>query len=110
MRWRLILVMMMVSASGAGLIQAQTAAPAALTVIKAGTLIDGQSETPLKNQLIFVRSEHIEKIADVSTAIPAEAKIVDLSGFTVLPGLVDAHTHLFLWGEVPLKADTTQTF
>ena len=103
MRWRLILVLMMISASRPGLIQAQTAAPAALTVIKAGTLIDGQSETPRKNQLIFVRGEHIEKIADLSTAIPPDAKIVDLSGFTVLPGLIDAHTHLFLWGEDPAK-------
>src|SRR6201998_4061773 len=83
--------------------QSQKAATAPLTVIRAGTLIDGQSEMPRKNQLIFVRGNRIEKIADGSAAIPAGAAIVDLSSATVLPGLIDSHTHLFLWGEDPAK-------
>jgi hypothetical protein len=44
--------------------QSKPGAPAPLTVIRAGTLIDGVSETPKKNQLIFVRGEHIEKVAE----------------------------------------------
>ena len=76
---------------------------AALTVIRAGMLIDGVSEAPRKSQLIFVRGERIEKVADGSAAIPAEAKVIDLSNATVLPGLIDAHTHIFLWGEDPAK-------
>jgi imidazolonepropionase-like amidohydrolase len=83
--------------------QAQKAVTAPLTVIRAGTLIDGQSEAPRKNQLIFVRGNRIEKIADGSAAIPAGAAIIDLSSATVLPGLIDSHTHLFLWGEDPAK-------
>jgi imidazolonepropionase-like amidohydrolase len=75
----------------------------AVTVIRAGTLIDGQSEAPRKNQLIFVRGERIEKVADASGAIPAEAAVIDLSNATVLPGMIDSHTHLFLWGEDPAK-------
>src|SRR5271165_2924698 len=74
-----------------------------LTVIRAGTLIDGQSESPRKNQLIFVRGVTVEKVADGSTPIPAGARIIDLSNATVLPGLIDSHTHLFLWGEDPAK-------
>jgi len=74
-----------------------------LTVIKAGLLIDGTSETPRRNQLIFVRGERIEQVADASATIPADAKVIDLSGATVLPGLIDAHTHIFLWGEDPAK-------
>jgi len=74
-----------------------------LTVIRAGTLIDGQSDTPRKNQLIFVRGNRIEKVTDGAAAIPAGAKTIDLSNVTVLPGLIDSHTHLFLWGEDPAK-------
>ena len=76
---------------------------APLTVIRAGNLIDGVSETPRKNQLIFVRGERIEKVSDASAGIPKEAKIIDLGNATVLPGLIDSHTHIFLWGEDPKK-------
>jgi imidazolonepropionase-like amidohydrolase len=83
--------------------QTQKTEAAPLTVIRAGTLIDGHSETPRKNQLIFVRGQRIEKVTDGSTAIPTGAKTVDLSNATVLPGMIDSHTHLFLWGEDPAK-------
>jgi imidazolonepropionase-like amidohydrolase len=85
--------------------RSQTAAqsPAALTVIRARTLIDGTSAAARKNQLIFVRGNRIEKVTDASAAIPAEAKVIDLSNATVLPGLIDSHTHIFLWGEDPKK-------
>src|SRR2546421_3841517 len=76
---------------------------ATLTVIRAGPLIDGVSEAPRKNQLIFVRGERLEKVADGSAAIPTGTKVIDLSSATVLPGLIDAHTHIFLWGEDPAK-------
>src|SRR6266852_974853 len=89
----------------ASLARAQSApqAAAALTVIRAGTLIDGTSDAPRKNQLIFVRGERIEKVADGSAAIPAGIQVIDLSNATVLPGLIDSHTHIFLWGEDPAK-------
>ena len=83
--------------------QSNASAVAPVTVIRAGTLIDGTSDAPKKNQLIFVRGDHIEKVAEGSAEIPSGAKVIDLSGATVLPGLIDSHTHIFLWGEDPAK-------
>jgi imidazolonepropionase-like amidohydrolase len=81
-----------------------TASPATqVTVIRAGSLIDGSSSSPRKNQLIFVRGNRIDKVAEGSTQIPAEAAVIDLAAATVLPGLIDSHTHIFLWGEDPAK-------
>jgi imidazolonepropionase-like amidohydrolase len=74
-----------------------------LIVIRAGSLIDGQSDTAKKNQLIFVRGDRIEKVSEGSTTIPAGTKVIDLSHATVLPGLIDSHTHIFLWGEDPAQ-------
>jgi len=88
-----------------GLAQGQGGQPSrpAVTVIRAGTLIDGTSTTPRKNQLILVRAGRIEKVMDGSEAIPEGAMMIDLSTATVLPGLIDSHTHIFLWGEDPAK-------
>jgi imidazolonepropionase-like amidohydrolase len=83
--------------------QSKSTSPPPVTVVRAGTLIDGVSETARKNQLIFVRGDRIEKVLDASIAIPPGIKVIDLSNATVLPGLIDAHTHIFLWGEDPAK-------
>jgi len=88
---------------GSAAAQTGNDAAAPLTVIRAGMLIDGTSATAKANQLIFVRGERIESVSDGGAAIPADARIVDLSNATVLPGLIDSHTHMFLWGEDPAK-------
>ncbi len=83
--------------------QAPAATAEHVTVIRAGALIDGTGGGPRKNQLIFVRGNRIEKVADASAQIPPDAAVIDLSSATVLPGLIDSHTHIFLWGEDPAK-------
>jgi imidazolonepropionase-like amidohydrolase len=80
------------------------AEPGTLTVIRAGTLIDGRSATPRRDQVIVVRGNRIETVGDAASAkIPGDATLVDLSRATVLPGLIDAHTHIFLQGEDPAE-------
>jgi imidazolonepropionase-like amidohydrolase len=74
------------------------------TVIRAGTLIDGTSGAPRRDQAVVVRGNRIESVGDWSAAkIPPEAAVIDLSHATVLPGLIDAHTHIFLQGEDPAE-------
>src|SRR5215510_10080846 len=75
------------------------AAVEALTVIRAGTLIDGLSQAPRKNQLIFVHGQKIVRVSGPGEAVFAGANVIDLSNATVLPGFIDSHTHIFLWGE-----------
>jgi imidazolonepropionase-like amidohydrolase len=74
------------------------------TVIRAGTVIDGKSDSPRHNQVILIRGNRIESISNAATAtIPAGADVIDLSRATVMPGLIDSHTHIFLQGEEPAQ-------
>ena len=81
-----------------------------VTVIRAGTLIDGKSDTPRRDQVIVIRGNRIESVSDAASAkIPAGAQRHRSLQATVLPGLIDSHTHIFLQGEDPPRADTTPT-
>ncbi len=68
-------------------------AAAQVTAIKAGRLVDPQAGTVLNDQIILIRANKIEQVGK-GLAIPADAKVIDLSQMTVLPGLIDCHTHL----------------
>jgi imidazolonepropionase-like amidohydrolase len=82
----------------------QSSATQAITVIRAGTLIDGVSDKARHDQVIVVRGNHIESVSGAANAkIPARATVIDLSKETVLPGLIDSHTHIFLQGEDPAQ-------
>jgi imidazolonepropionase-like amidohydrolase len=63
------------------------------TIIKAGKLIDVETGTVLLNQMILIRNDSIIQVAS-KINIPKEATIIDLSRYTVLPGLIDCHTHI----------------
>jgi imidazolonepropionase-like amidohydrolase len=77
------------------------------TVIRAGTLIDGKSDAPKRDQMIVIVGNRIESVTDYPKQrmedFPQGTKFVDLSRATVLPGMIDAHTHIFLQGEDPAE-------
>ncbi|GAC1626533.1 MAG: amidohydrolase family protein [Nevskia sp.] len=74
-------------------VHAQTAAPAKLTVLKAAHLFDGRSGRLLEPGIVVVEGARI--VAAGSTAeLPANAEIIDLGDATLLPGFIDAHTHV----------------
>jgi imidazolonepropionase-like amidohydrolase len=69
-----------------------TASPR-VTAIKAGRLVDVDAGTELRNQVILIRDNRITAVGE-SLEIPAGATVIDLSTMTVVPGLIDCHTHL----------------
>jgi imidazolonepropionase-like amidohydrolase len=66
-----------------------------VTAIRAGRLVDPEAGTIAANQVILVENGRFTAVGS-NVAIPQGAEVIDLSGMTVLPGLVDAHNHLAL--------------
>ena len=67
--------------------------------IRAGRLIDGRGGAPLVNALILIEGDKITSVT-AGGAPPAGVELIDLSKSTVLPGLIDAHTHILLQGDI----------
>lgn len=61
--------------------------------IRAERLIDGKSDTVVNNAVVLIVGEKIAAVGS-GLAIPANARLIDLGDATLLPGLIDAHTHL----------------
>jgi len=84
----LLLFLLMVFAFST--IHAQAKSP---VVIKAGKLVDTENGKVLDNQLILIENDTIKAVG-ANITIPKNATIIDLSKATVLPGLIDCHTHI----------------
>jgi imidazolonepropionase-like amidohydrolase len=71
-------------------------------VVRAQWLIDGTADKARRNVEIVIRGNRISAVrAANSEPLPAGAQVIDLGAATVLPGLIDTHTHIFLQGEDP---------
>jgi imidazolonepropionase-like amidohydrolase len=76
--------------------------PPQSVLIKAGRLIDGRSQQVQTNVGILIEGERIRAVGPLAQiqSQAANARVIDLSQMTVLPGMIDAHTHLLLQGDV----------
>jgi imidazolonepropionase-like amidohydrolase len=70
--------------------------PAGLTALTHVRVIDGTGGTPLEDATVVIEGNHILAIRPGTAAVPAGAKVLDLHGDTVIPGLINAHGHLAL--------------
>jgi imidazolonepropionase-like amidohydrolase len=71
-------------------------------IVRTRALIDGTSAQPRANQEILIRGDRIAAVYTAGTRPPPPGtEVLDLGSATVLPGLIDCHTHIFLQGEVP---------
>lgn len=99
----------------AALAVALTVQPASAQIlyVEAGRLIDGATDEVRTGQCITIRDERIAAVAPCGPT-PKDATRIDWSGFTVLPGLIDLHTHLADLGQsadlaAPIKASPAET-
>jgi imidazolonepropionase-like amidohydrolase len=66
---------------------------AATKAIKFGKLVDGTGRV-LTNAVVIVEDDRVRSVAS-GASIPSGAEVIDLSRYTGVPGMIDAHTHIF---------------
>ncbi len=83
------------AALGLSLAAALAQSPAPVTAVRAAHALDVQTGQLIPHAVILIRGQRITAIG-ANLAIPAGARVIDLGSLTLLPGLIDAHVHLFL--------------
>lgn len=68
------------------------------TLIRNGLIIDGTGKTPPRNGSILINDGRIEEILEAEDELPAAAMVIEANGKTILPGLIDMHSHLLSGG------------
>ena len=88
-----VLLLLILQPGITAIAQTQATAPAR-TVVRAGKFLDVRTGKMLTNRAIVVEDGKIISVGSDTAALPEGAKVIDLSDKTVLPGLIDAHTHI----------------
>src|SRR5438128_12669027 len=100
-----------VTATLVTILGAQPPAPASTIVVRAAHLISGGGDAVSSPGIVVVRGDRIQAVGG-GAPIPADARVIDLGGATLLPGLIDLHTHLTSigvhWEEELLKTTRGQ--
>ena len=83
------------------LVLSAAAAEAETTVLRVGRLVTGAGPA-IAPAVVVVDGERIAAVGDAHTAIPPGARVVDLGHLTLIPGLIDLHTHItYVWDRTP---------
>jgi imidazolonepropionase-like amidohydrolase len=80
-----------------GLPRAQAPAPPATTVLRFGSVWDGSKVT--HNAVVVIEGDRVKSVGTGTAGVPANAKVIDLSRYYGVPGLIDAHTHITYWAD-----------
>jgi len=73
--------------------------PTVLTLVKAGRLLDPRTGNVLSPAAVLIENGKIKEVgppSQVQAHVPVGVQIIDLGNVTLLPGLIDSHTHLLL--------------
>lgn len=90
-------------------IATSAAAEDAVVVLRAARMIDGRAENVIAPAMVVVRGNKIES-AGPSGTVPQGAQVIDLGDVTLLPGFIDAHTHILLQGDITAAEYDDQLF
>lgn len=87
--------------------------PAPVNLVKAGRLLDPRTGNVLSPAAVLIENGRVKEVGSpsyVQADAPAGVKTIDLGSATLLPGLIDSHTHLLLDVIVPAEAETTRRY